>query len=118
MEVSRIVDSISIHAPTRGATCVRSPVFSKLCISIHAPTRGATNASPWVWVIEFISIHAPTRGATFYLHFIINNTIISIHAPTRGATRAALRNITQEQFQSTLLQEERLDDGEWMSGSY
>ena len=96
MEVSRIVDSISIHAPTRGATCVRSPVFSKLCISIHAPTRGATNASPWVWVIEFISIHAPTRGAT----------------------RAALRNITQEQFQSTLLQEERLDDGEWMSGSY
>ena len=118
MEVSRIVDSISIHAPTRGATCVRSPVFSKLCISIHAPTRGATIKNSVNNGKQLISIHAPTRGATFYLHFIINNTIISIHAPTRGATRAALRNITQEQFQSTLLQEERLDDGEWMSGSY
>ena len=33
---------ISIHAPTRGATLVRSTSVSPMLISIHAPTRGAT----------------------------------------------------------------------------
>ena len=34
---------------------------------------------------------------------------ISIHAPTRGATRKIVRGYYTIQFQSTLLQEERLD---------
>ena len=33
-------------------------------ISIHAPTRGATNEKIKKWQSEIISIHAPTRGAT------------------------------------------------------
>ena len=42
----------------------------QISISIHAPTRGATqdnrNRSHFIW----ISIHAPTRGATAILHKI------------------------------------------------
>ena len=61
--------------------------MSPISISIHAPTRGATVSDYAQNAITKISIHAPTRGATAnrlggykaYAH-------ISIHAPTRGAT--------------------------------
>ena len=33
-------------------------------ISIHAPTRGATDSLTYYKLIGSISIHAPTRGAT------------------------------------------------------
>ena len=36
------IEEISIHAPTRGATCSGSILFGDMSISIHAPTRGAT----------------------------------------------------------------------------
>ena len=36
--------TISIHAPTRGATYYRSFVGRNISISIHAPTRGATHS--------------------------------------------------------------------------
>ena len=86
------VYSISIHAPTRGATCEPIEFLKRYCISIHAPTRGATiNGFVNQLVLEFqstlpreerqlepsfeavlkdISIHAPTRGATSYLILI------------------------------------------------
>ena len=56
--------TISIHAPTRGATvlfCFLSPFVT---ISIHAPTRGATDQGIQSSRSRNISIHAPTRGAT------------------------------------------------------
>ena len=37
-----LIDIISIHAPTRGATIFALDTFPILDISIHAPTRGAT----------------------------------------------------------------------------
>ena len=55
-----------------------------------------------------ISIHAPTRGATIFLTFIIPFLLISIHAPTRGATMVLVSSSESHIFQSTLLQEERL----------
>ena len=36
---------ISIHAPTRGATCLAFGKRAEFIISIHAPTRGATSCS-------------------------------------------------------------------------
>ena len=33
-------------------------------ISIHAPTRGATDSTYKLDGLNYISIHAPTRGAT------------------------------------------------------
>ena len=57
--------TISIHAPTRGATVKDCPhEYGGRTISIHAPTRGATVITSASFTMEIISIHAPTRGAT------------------------------------------------------
>ena len=37
--------TVSIHAPTRGATCPPAPHYVRADVSIHAPTRGATSFS-------------------------------------------------------------------------
>ena len=78
---------ISIHAPTRGATRNTTPAKKPIAISIHAPTRGATGVYEHEnkYPIK-ISIHAPTRGATIQIPVFRQSELISIHAPTRGAT--------------------------------
>ena len=76
-------------------------------ISIHAPPRGATSTASWLsWLTYFnsrpsargdgsterkaesacISIHAPPRGATHVQQHRAVSIAISIHAPPRGAT--------------------------------
>ena len=99
---------VSIHAPTRGATCPRWRRRCLSSVSIHAPTRGATGASTWTsWAFccfnprahagrdgspwrsgtqRAVSIHAPTRGATQAGSLPADRLVVSIHAPTRGAT--------------------------------
>ncbi len=43
--VKRIINlTVSIHAPTRGATILTYRKMLQLDVSIHAPTRGATAA--------------------------------------------------------------------------
>ena len=101
---------ISIHAPTRGATCNRDISVFIFIISIHAPTRGAT-----VWRTNYIvsSLFQSTllqeerRSSTV---LFVSSFTISIHAPTRGATRLLFRQMWMMVFQSTLLQEERLTE--------
>ena len=100
--------TISIHAPTRGATISGCDRCNKLqyfnprshegsdrktkiiadnpVISIHAPTRGATLNGRITVLLSQISIHAPTRGATYSQGVQFDRDLISIHAPTRGAT--------------------------------
>ena len=39
--------SVSIHAPTRGATRSSITILSIIKVSIHAPTRGATQPMDW-----------------------------------------------------------------------
>ena len=100
--------TISIHAPTRGATKMQFPLSRLQTISIHAPTRGATckplpaqtrvnHFNPrshkgsdmfglMPILVALISIHAPTRGATNCALYLYSVASISIHAPTRGAT--------------------------------
>jgi len=79
--------SVSIHAPTRGATYTRRSKIHQGRVSIHAPTRGATTrrrinqdgplrfnprthagcdavAINIIKILKGVSIHAPTRGAT------------------------------------------------------
>ena len=77
---------ISIHAPTKGATFVKSLTSPKMIISIHAPTKGATIRKRTMSGSSPISIHAPTKGATLRLHYFSLDSKISIHAPTKGAT--------------------------------
>ena len=101
------MSSISIHAPTRGATSIISMIIFIFYISIHAPTRGATEIGQQKHDYHAISIHAPTRGATQVGLHPVSVKGISIHAPTRGATiKIGIFSILYE-FQSTLPRGER-----------
>ena len=80
-------ESVSIHAPTRGATLHGSVLRRGIRVSIHAPTRGATMLINPTSEFDRVSIHAPTRGATIITMFVLVVSDVSIHAPTRGATR-------------------------------
>ena len=124
-----MASTISIHAPTRGATKVSVHISNLLVnfnprshersdythsfflglhnISIHAPTRGATYFLSSKNVCEYISIHAPTRGATRSSYNRGYCRAISIHAPTRGATSWTVLYPILILFQSTLPREER-----------
>ena len=81
--------SISIHAPTWGATPIYMLATSLSGISIHAPTWGATPLLAMHSDKSGISIHAPTWGATLSSSEDEAAAEISIHAPTWGATSAA-----------------------------
>ena len=59
-----IIQIISTHAPTRGATLENEERDKRKLISTHAPTRGATARGHEERVTKTISTHAPTRGAT------------------------------------------------------
>ena len=78
--------SISIHAPTRGATLRDLRIKCNGMISIHAPTRGATGKhTPDLLSLLFQSTLPRGERHNILLpsEFIF---VISIHAPTRGAT--------------------------------
>ena len=120
---------ISIHAPTRGATCrceyqtthyqyfnprshERSDNLSAVIIltDSHFNPRSHERSDDKIRMTKYrikISIHAPTRGATTRTFSKIATNMISIHAPTRGATELPRLGGSNSQFQSTLPREER-----------
>ena len=57
-------DTISIHAPAKGATDPNKPEDAAIPISIHAPAKGATLFRSYAPQTSAISIHAPAKGAT------------------------------------------------------
>ena len=61
----RVQSHVSIHAPARGATKMRSSIVMHGDVSIHAPARGATDGEAVQVRFVNVSIHAPARGATF-----------------------------------------------------
>ena len=81
---------------------------SHVCsISIHAPTNGATVYVSYEWYTFNISIHAPTNGATLLTGEYNEVKTISIHAPTNGATIMIGVEASFMLFQSTLRRTER-----------
>ena len=100
--------TISIHAPTRGATVKahmvsvtyrfqstlprgERPALIAIGVALYKfqstlPRGERPELHKGERVLTAISIHAPTRGATLYLLVMIMMDQISIHAPTRGAT--------------------------------
>ena len=102
--------SVSIHAPTRGATKPRCSRVKKRIKFQSTHPRGVrldTIRAKINWVGKFqsthprgvrrsyfrgsfefcqVSIHAPTRGATAENIQSYAALLVSIHAPTRGAT--------------------------------
>ena len=99
--------SISIHAPTRGATYRQNQSQIRQRISIHAPTRGATVSVPSAVAFSVFQSTLPREER----HHSDSNSddacAISIHAPTRGATITILLKASILLFQSTLPREER-----------
>ena len=81
--------SISIHAPTKGATDEQIATLQKQKISIHAPTKGATLQRRTTPGEDWISNPRSHEGS-YVLVFchVVRQLCISIHAPTKGATKA------------------------------
>ena len=78
-----------------------------LVISIHAPTRGATCHGQINSVYLQISIHAPTRGATKCLTTYVNFILFQSTLLQEERLSDQLKAMDGLEFQSTLLQEER-----------
>ena len=58
---------ISIHAPTRGATCAAAEFVNLANISIHAPTRGATEAQVVVVDLDKFQSTLPREERRFLI---------------------------------------------------
>ena len=106
--ICNLVDLVSIHAPTRGATLqitlsnirqgrfnprthtgcdIVKIKFAVRTFSFNPRTHTGCDTEKRVPLrICRVSIHAPTRGATGEILTRQFHTIVSIHAPTRGAT--------------------------------
>ena len=100
-------NSISIHAPTRGATRLISEGHSGYIYFNPRSHKGSDRIRRDLAVGKKISIHAPTRGATHGGGQGCWAEAISIHAPTRGATETEVVSPLSTIFQSTLPQGER-----------
>ena len=106
------VETISIHAPPRGATLTAEYNPIENYISIHAPPRGATtqaHSQSAAWLFQFTPLRegrrtkrqSPSARAYFNsrpsargdVHQRGNSVVevISIHAPPRGATQPICR---------------------------
>ncbi len=101
-----VLDRVSIHAPTRGATPSIPFIYGSLNVSIHAPTRGATTIGLHSSFLLSFNPRSHTGSDkvdtnTDVVHFV------SIHAPTRGATPPMLYSPSTAAFQSTLPHGER-----------
>ena len=107
------IDSISIHAPARGATLFRNVMQLETQISIHAPVRGATvkELCEIVWG-EFQSTLPRGERRVFLCH-VTDNRSISIHAPASGATLEVVEVVRRRVFQSTLPRVERRATSTW-----
>ena len=123
LQTSPRLGTVSIHAPTWGATPERVPRPHLRLVSIHAPTWGATPAEPQPHTTRHVSIHAPTWGATCVVvpsavcdefqftrprgarpgrhRSACCRTPVSIHAPTWGATLDDEKRYTRDPFQFT-----------------
>ena len=85
----RLINMVSIHAPTKGATC---PERLTITVYYGFNPRSYERSDKYALaqnLIDRVSIHAPTKGATFSTSFLALFFQVSIHAPTKGAT---LRN--------------------------
>ena len=111
VETDCMLPIISIHAPPRGATELRSKIYEAKQISIHAPPRGATPAQKSITPVgDYFNSRPSARGDAHHLRrpnaggyfnsrpsargdidqivCLAAQKSISIHAPPRGATPA------------------------------
>ena len=94
--------------------CKSNGQHSRDTISIHAPARGATRPSSVTADSFSISIHAPARGAT-KLHEHSHNTVFDFNPRSRKGSdyNVPIQALKHAEFQSTLPQGER----QWKGGA-
>ena len=92
---------VSIHAPTRGATCLRRIHRRAMPVSIHAPTRGATRHQHPLRRDRRRFNSRAHEGRDAADNQGERDDGVSIHAPTRGATRQNQSKSAQVLFQFT-----------------
>ena len=103
VSVSEILDEVSIHAPSRGATGSRRQNLSSW-VRFNPRTLTGCDSSYTVQQqgSHGVSIHAPSRGATDKTNPNQKHLTVSIHAPSRGATLPSKQAIMlYGMFQST-----------------
>ena len=100
---------ISIHAPAKGATMLRSAAgYCRRKFQSTLPRRERRGTCWGALSPECISIHAPAKGATNVSADYLLDLDISIHAPAKGATITHTKTSIKHQiFQSTLPRRER-----------
>ena len=77
--------TVSIHAPVRGATLSLGKRSSILpCFNPRARTGRDLDISPAYLELMPVSIHAPVRGATNPFQYKKHGLFVSIHAPRTG----------------------------------
>ena len=101
------IRTVSIHAPTRGATSAPAYICNEINVSIHAPTRGATGETIEAAAKSVFQSTLPRGERPFYTRTCARAYTVSIHAPTRGATSTHTRIPLKSVFQSTLPRGER-----------
>ena len=68
------VQTVSIHAPVKGATAAGEADRPGVVVSIHAPVKGATAHHALEVAVPDVSIHAPVKGATFLGLLLLRQT--------------------------------------------
>ena len=92
---------VSIHAPARGATLLRTRAGTFYCSFNPRPRAGGDEIPRHSNCALSVSIHAPARGATSVSCSMLPVTTVSIHAPARGATARRRQDDPCIRFQST-----------------
>ena len=100
--------SISIHAPTRGATMGDGSYSSENCDFNPRSHEGSDSAHRLHYGIIFHFNPRSHEGSDARYTYDSSQNIISIHAPTRGATTPCVTCALLTLFQSTLPRGERL----------
>ena len=90
MGQAEIGRGISIHAPVKGATIVKTHRGVRPWISIHAPVKGATGrVSEHITAAEHFNPRS-REGSDRDTLTTLREIEISIHAPVKGATRLVI----------------------------
>ena len=100
-ERRRDMKTVSIHAPTRGATSGICHGYPQPKVSIHAPTRGATGHGSKYKLTRLSFDPRHHTGGDRVERGQLGVLRVSIHAPTRGATTAAIMRRAMASFRST-----------------
>ena len=80
--------SVSIHAPTQGATQLENlRTIKSSSFNPRAHTGRDLKPADEITFAPMVSIHAPTQGATDPMLAMLYIKAVSIHAPTQGATQ-------------------------------